>query len=166
MTNPFLLQAAEATKAASDAAANVTHHAATDPFTALLWVLVLVFGAAVGILFYQKVIKEPAKGPDAADVAALRAEVAALSGALIERKRTADADRLQDKMKFEQDLAAIAHTLDKLVDTADKLTTITERTSWHSKELSRHDEQFKELHDDLKQLRRDISDLRREPPRT
>ena len=55
---PLLLQAAEATKAAADAAGTVAHHAGGDPFTALLWLLVLVFGGAAVVLLYKLVWKK------------------------------------------------------------------------------------------------------------
>jgi hypothetical protein len=91
----------------------------------------------------------------------VRALISKLESDFTERKRVVEADRMQDKLKFESDLAAIATTLSRLADVADGLTTITERVTWHGKEMERHERELGQLHHDIEGIRKDITDLYR-----
>lgn len=167
----MLLQATEFTTETAHAAANVTAHANTEPLTALLWLLVLLFGGALVMLLYKLIWKDKPVGQ--MDLDALRKESDArqeqlteLKTAFAERKASADKDRLSDRLKVEQDFAAVATTLNRLADVADTLTTMTERVGWHGKLLDEYKEKFRELHEELKEVKNDIKELYREgPPR-
>lgn len=142
----------------------MTHHTSTDPLAALLWLLVLVFGAALGLLLYKLIWKDKPVGQQ--DIDTLREQVSELKAAFAERKTSADQARLADKLKVEQDFAAVASTLGRLVDSAEKLTTITERVGWQGEQLKEVKEQvkeeFKAVHDELKEVKKDIKDLYRD----
>jgi len=91
----------------------------------------------------------------------VRSLISKLEADFAERKRTAEADRMQDKLKFESDLAAVATTLSRLADVADGLTTMTERVGWHGKEMERHDRELDQLHHAIDGIRTDINNLYR-----
>lgn len=112
----------------------------------------------------QKEAREAAEKALAAEVAILKEAITTLRTAFDERKQTADAARLQDKLKFEADLAGIVRMLERLADVADSLTTMTERVGWHGKELERHEEELRALHVRLESIRQDLTILHRATP--
>jgi hypothetical protein len=91
----------------------------------------------------------------------LRNEIQALGSQLAGGKKATDSERMQDKLKFESDLAMFANNLSRLADVADTLTTMTERVGWHGKEIERHERQISQVHDDLDSIRKDINSLYR-----
>ncbi|GAB3303751.1 hypothetical protein [Hymenobacter tenuis] len=166
----MLLQTAELTKAATQAASNVTAHAGNDAFTSLSWLLNIVFGGALGLLVYKLIWKDKPVGKIEFDglvkeVGELKilfaGQLSDLKGAFAERKKSADEIRLTDKLKIEQDFAAVAATLNRLADMADSLTTIMERVNWHGKEFESYKEQLKDLHEELKEVKKEIRELYR-----
>ncbi|NVO33522.1 hypothetical protein [Hymenobacter lapidiphilus] len=144
----MLLQTAELTKATADAAQNVGSHAGTDPFTAVLWLLVLVFGGVAGLLIYKLIWKD--RPATAADLETVRAASATFTTAQV--------------MMLQADLARIVSAIDRLTKAADTLTTVSERQESHGRDLSRHEEAFRALHQDLKEIRSDLKDLYRATP--
>ncbi|OGX80848.1 hypothetical protein BEN47_06210 [Hymenobacter lapidarius] len=159
-----LLQTAELTTAATQAASAVSSHAETAAFTALLWLLVVVFGGVSALLIYKLIWKD--KPATASEVDVLRTALTELRAAFEERKKSMNSARMQDKLKIEADLAAVACAINKLADTAESLTTMTERVSWHGKLHETHRDEFRAVHEELKEVKRDIKDLGRERART
>lgn len=164
----LLLQVTETTKEAVKVAATVSEHASETGLTALLWLLVILFGAALGLLIHKLIWKDRPVGYQ--DFVRLENDFNRLESAFGERKQRVDSDRMQDKLKFEGDLAAIVNSLQKLTTVAELQTTMAERINWHSKEFDRNTEEFKQIHSDLRSVQRDIDKINdkinRELPRT
>lgn len=94
----------------------------------------------------------------------VRSLIADLKTELTQHKREAAGERMQDKLKFESDLAAVAETLRRLADVADGLTTMTERVGWHGREIERHQQELNHLHTEINDIRKDITGLYRAKP--
>lgn len=99
-----------------------------------------------------KVAREKA---DADGKAALLAQIAALKEAIATETQT----RVQNQLKTEGDLAAIAGLLQRLAELQEKLITLTEQMKYMGRTQERHEEEFKAVHEELATVRKEITQL-------
>ncbi|WP_460675959.1 hypothetical protein [Hymenobacter coalescens] len=114
----------------------------------------------------QKQAREAAEREQAAKVNALATQVEALQKGFEERKRTADAERTADKLKFEGDLAAVAGILKEFAEAQRLLTGVATNVANHEKRLDRHDTEFDNYREALDLVRTHLNQfmLRRHEP--
>lgn len=107
----------------------------------------------------QKEAREAAEKAQAGQLSTCVAELAGLKQAFEERKRTADQERTQDKLKFESDLAAVAGILKEFTEAQRLLTGVATNVANQEKRLDRHDTEFDNYNTKLDSIQSHVNQL-------